>query len=486
MVEPIILKKTLKAYFGYDSFRDGQEETITAALKGQDTLVLLPTGTGKSICYQLTGYLLEGTVVIVSPLLSLMQDQVEQLQLLKEKRVAALNSLLDYSEKEFIIRHLNEYKFLFLSPEMLQNERILAVLKQLKISLFTIDEAHCISQWGMDFRPDYLELGKIRAVLGNPLTMALTATANRQVKEDILACLKLDPLQTTQIVHSVDRKNIALVTITCDKDKKEQLLKQVKKLKKPGIIYFSSKKMADDMADFLRKSLAIRVASYHSDLETADRILLQQQFIYDEIDVICATNAFGMGINKKNIRFVIHYHMPASVEAYLQEIGRCGRDGKPSVAILLYEPGDGYIQVRLQENDLPTEAMLEYVYRKNIVLEGSCSVSQQRLLENYLASKIPLAQAKQQLRARVIRKEEQLRYMITYAETKECKRRVLLHYFEEKLNKTVENCCSNCGIDEEIYEIDEKNLENRAFSSVDSWEKILQEMFSLETFKRQD
>ncbi|MGX7388309.1 RecQ family zinc-binding domain-containing protein [Carnobacterium divergens] len=178
--------------------------------------------------------------------------------------------------------------------------------------------------------------------------------------------------------------------------------------------------------------------------------------------------------------------MPANVEAYLQEIGRCGRDGKPSVAILLYEPGDGYIQVRLQENDLPTEAMLEYVYRKNIVLEGSCSVSQQRLLENYLASKIPLAQAKQQLRARVIRKEEQLRYMITYAETKECKRRVLLHYFEEKLNKTVENCCSNCGIDEEIYEIDEKKLENRAFSSVDSWEKILQEMFSLETFKRQD
>lgn len=156
--------------------------------------------------------------------------------------MAALNSLLDYSEKEFIIRHLNEYKFLFLSPEMLQNERILAALKQLKISLFTIDEAHCISQWGMDFRPDYLELGKIRAVLGNPLTMALTATANRQVKEDILACLKLDPLQTTQIVYSVDRKNIALVTITCDKDKKEQLLKQVKKLKNRELFIFQVKK----------------------------------------------------------------------------------------------------------------------------------------------------------------------------------------------------------------------------------------------------
>lgn len=480
------LEKKMKAgllhHFGYTSFRDGQKETIVATLNQENTLVLLPTGTGKSICYQLSGYLLDGLVVIVSPLLSLMQDQVEQMRQNGEKRVAALTSMLSYEEKSAIFQQFHSLKFLFLSPEMLQQPQVMARLKQVQLALFAIDEAHCISQWGMDFRPDYLALGNCRKELDWPLTMALTATANQRVREDIFATLNLNLEATTQILHSVDRPNIALKTIDCFGNKEELLLEYVEKLEKPGIVYFSSRKMADEAAELIRIKTDISAESYHSQIEPQDRIRLQQQFIHNQIDVVCATNAFGMGINKGNIRFVIHYHMPSSMESYLQEIGRCGRDGAPSLAILLYEKNDVFLQIRLQENDLPTEDMLRYTYKKGSVLPGSCSESQQRLLENFLAMKIPLEIARNQLQNRLFHKTNQLNYMAEYAETTSCKREMMVHYFEEQKTTEIENCCSSCGLDESIY------LQKNPYQMVQkitkeqdrtNWEAKLKKMFNL-------
>lgn len=475
-----IIEEELFEHFGYRQLRSGQYEAISAALSGENTLVLLPTGTGKSICYQLTGYLSEGLVVIVSPLLSLMQDQVEQLRQKGEKKVAALTSLLDYSEKAYIFQQFKELKFLFLSPEMLQQERVLNALKKSTIALFAIDEAHCISQWGMDFRPDYLTLGSVLKELNSPLTMALTATANQRVKDDIFAALQLIPEETTQIIHSVDRPNIALEVVECYKNKNEQLMDYVTKLEKPGIIYFSSRKLADEIAEMIRKMTPYSAESYHSEVESADRIRLQQQFIHNKIDIICATNAFGMGINKPNIRFVIHYHIPSSMESYLQEIGRCGRDGLPSLAVLLYEKSDVYIQMRLQENDLPTESMLEYVYRKGSIVPGSCSESQYRLLESYLNLNIPLHEAKAQLKNRSYQKNAQLKYMTDYAETTSCKRAVMLHYFEESQATKISNCCSNCGIAYEPYLAKEKEPEIAEENKELKWLEKITYLFKLD------
>ena len=473
------IKELLYQRFGYTSFREGQEEAILAALSGDNTLVMLPTGTGKSICYQLTGYCLDGIVLIVSPLLSLMQDQVEQMKMMGEKRVAAINSLMNKREKEWILNHLPQYKFIFLSPEMLQQKYVLKQLKQQEISLLAIDEAHCISQWGMDFRLDYLELGNSRKELGEPLTMALTATATEIVREEILTSLFLDKTKTKQILYSVDRPNIAYSTISCYQDKNEQLLNQINHLTKPGIIYFSSKKKADEVAGWLKRKTGFSVESYHSDIENDDKIKIQQQFIQNEIDIICATSAFGMGINKENIRFVIHYHLPASVEAYLQEVGRSGRDGKPSVAILLFEAGDQFLQLRLQEDGLPTSAMLEYAYRHKKIIEGSCSSTQKQIIENYLLSHVPLEEAKSQIMGRKMQKERQLDYMVHYAQTTECKRAHILHYFNESLLEKPFNCCSSCGLDEECFWSDQEEYLQSKMTKEKNWEKALTKLFLL-------
>lgn len=474
------IKELLGSHFGYTSFREGQEEAILAALSGEDTLVMLPTGTGKSICYQLTGYCLKGIVLIVSPLLSLMQDQVEQLKMFGEKRVAAINSLMDIKEKEWVLNHLNQYKFIFLSPEMLQQPLLLERFKQLEIGLMAIDEAHCISQWGMDFRLDYLELGTIRKTLNYPLTMALTATATETVRQEILDSLLLDKDKTKQIVYSVDRPNIAFSVVACRRNKEKKLLEKIEQLKKPGIIYFSSKKKADEVTAWLKTETPFAVESYHSDIEGDDKIKIQQQFIQNDIDIICATSAFGMGINKENIRFVIHYHLPASMEAYLQEVGRCGRDGRPSIAILLYEPGDQFLQMRLHEDGLPTPAMLNYAYRNGTVFDGSCSTIQQEIIENYLSSKTPLEEAKAQIMSRELQKKRQLDYMVQYAETTSCKRTHILYYFDETRLEKPLNCCSNCGLDESVYSADQDEfLRNKATTFL-NWKKTLNELFLLE------
>src|SRR5699024_11461411 len=311
------IEKILYDKFGYASFRMGQKEAIESVLNKQDTLVMLPTGTGKSLCYQLPAYLSEGTTLIVSPLLSLMQDQVESLRLRGEKNVVALNSLTSYPERRRIFKQINQYKFIYTSPEMLQKNQVIAALRRTNIELFVVDEAHCISHWGTDFRPDYLALANVRKKLGFPTTMALTATATKQVREEIIQFLGLDFEQTHQIIKSVDREEIKFLVEICEGNKSEILTQYVTQLTGPGIIYFTSKKMADNWANKLIIELGIKASSYHSDLEADDKIKIQQQFLHNELQIICTTSAFGMGFDIVDLRFVFHYHILCSRYIYL-------------------------------------------------------------------------------------------------------------------------------------------------------------------------
>ncbi len=384
------IKTILQNHFGYSEFREGQEEIIQSVLKGNDTIAMLPTGSGKSLCYQLPAYSMDGLVLVISPLLSLMQDQVEQIRIRGEKKVAALNSFLDYKTKIQILNRISTFRYVFISPEMLANPAVLEKIKQTKIALFVVDEAHCISQWGPDFRTDYLSLGEVRENLGSPTTLALTATATSTILDDIKDVLRLK--KPICCIYSVDRPNISLVVEKLDSfsDKRERILSYVKKLKNPGVIYFSSKKMTEEMASFLQSNGVNSVAYYHGGMEQEDRILIQQQFLSDQINIICATSAFGMGINKENIRFVLHYHMPSNLESYLQEIGRAGRDGLQSIAILMHAPGDEQLPMQLLENELPLKWQIQEYLEKNHQLhhnfDGSTlglNEAQERYLKYY-------------------------------------------------------------------------------------------------------
>lgn len=445
------IEMILKEKFGHSTFRPGQQEAIESILSGQDTLVMLPTGTGKSLCYQLPAYMENGTTLIVSPLLSLMQDQVENLKLQGEKRVIALNSMTPYSERGRILKHMNQYRFIYTSPEMLQNKEVMKALKRVNIRLFVVDEAHCISHWGTDFRPDYLVLADVRRQLKNPPTMALTATATKRVRQEIIQFLGLEVQKTNQIVQSVDRPEIKYIVEHCIGDKFEKILYYIQNLQAPGIIYFMSKSLADETAQLLREEHQIKAESYHSDIEADDKIKIQQQFLQDEFQIICATSAFGMGFDKKDIRLIIHYHLPASPEMYLQEVGRAGRDGKESLVVLLYQNGDEQIQRRFLEESLPTKEILQYVQKnklKNLLGEDP----RVKLAHYFMKSHQNIDGALETINDRKEIKNKQLNYMLHYVYHKTCKREVLLNYFNETKEKPMEVCCSSCGFnDEELF-----------------------------------
>lgn len=437
------LRSVLKEKFGYDGFRPGQEEAVRSILNEEHSLVMLATGSGKSLCYQLPAYFLDGLVIVVSPLLALMQDQVSSLKMRGEKRVVALTSALTARQKSRIIRQLDQVKFLFLSPEMLQNKNLLAKLQTQRIALFVVDEAHCISQWGIDFRPDYLILGQVRQSLNNPLTLALTATATPQVQEDIIKGLGLNDEPVTRLIHSVNRPNIKFQVQHCQANKDQELLEIVKDLAGPGIVYFSSKKECERLASFLAKESKLNVAYYHGDLAIDDRSKIQAQFNQDQLDLICATNAFGMGIDKANIRYVIHYHMPANIEAYVQEFGRAGRDNKDALSIILYQSGDEKLQTFLNDISLPDENRIKAVYSQQISLDRGQDEDLQ-LIHFYQKQGISQDDLIKLFQDRRWHKEKELNQMLALVESETCRRQMILQHFEEHMLEKPAVCCDLC------------------------------------------
>ncbi|SER14089.1 ATP-dependent DNA helicase RecQ [Gracilibacillus ureilyticus] len=354
------LEDYLERFFGYNTFRTGQKEIIQSVLFRQHTLAVLPTGTGKSICYQLPALLMKGTVLVISPLLSLMTDQIKELKSFGMKDVVAINSMTSKHEKQYSMKNLNKYKLVFTSPEMLQNSFFITQLKKIDLSLFVIDEAHCISQWGYEFRPDYLRLTDVHKELRSPPVLAVTATATPEVQEDIIDLLELR--DCNKYIYPMDKPNLSFVVkkVAEVSEKKKDIVGTLEKYPVPTMIYFSSRKEAENMSAYLQNELAdLKTAYYHGAMDTTDRLLIQQQFMANQLDIICCTSAFGMGINKMDVRLVIHYHAPSQLESFIQEVGRAGRDGKESVSLLYFHETDQHISRHLIESELPDISLIE-------------------------------------------------------------------------------------------------------------------------------
>ena len=329
----------LKQYYGYSSFRDGQEEIIREILNGNDVLTIMPTGGGKSICYQVPALILDGITLVISPLISLMKDQVDNINNLGINS-AYINSSLSNVEINNILDEAarNEIKILYVAPERLESQAFLELISSINISMVAIDEAHCVSQWGHDFRSSYRRISRVISILRNrPIVTAFTATATSEVREDIIKLLELNNPKV--FISGFDRKNLK-ITIEKGVNKKNYILDYINNNRnESGIIYASTRKEVDSLYELLT-SKGLQVEKYHAGLSDEYRKQAQESFIYDKCNIIIATNAFGMGIDKSNVRYVIHYNMPKNIEGYYQEIGRAGRDGEESECIMLFSPGD--------------------------------------------------------------------------------------------------------------------------------------------------
>jgi ATP-dependent DNA helicase RecQ len=488
-----VLEKWLKERLGFDSFRPGQKEVIEDVVAGRNVFAMLPTGSGKTLCYLLSGSIIGGLTLVVSPLLSLMEDQVRQIKLMGEKRVAALNSFLSPAEKRDVLSNLKTLRFLFTSPEMLQLSGVVDALKRNGVNLFVVDEAHCVSQWGYDFRPDYLKLSHIKQELQSPPCLALTATADRRVQEDIIRQLDMPECQTH--IYSVDRPNLAFRVETHSSliSKYSRLASLVNQLEGPGLIYFSSREGTELACELIRRETkgSHRVAFYHAGLENEDRLFIQNQFLNDQLDVICSTNAFGMGLNKPNIRFVIHFHYPQHMNAYVQEVGRAGRDGKPSLALTLISPDDHLIPENMIDRDFPKEEHLiriiarvfekgwssEAFYHETLQLGGSETaarfMSEQSVALDPSDPQSNIAYLKREIEKRKRQKYYDLGMMRTWLQSETCRRKALLTLYDEDLVAEREPCCDICGFDLSFYAVHESSAEKKTSSLLEPWENRL-------------
>ncbi|MBO4656604.1 MAG: ATP-dependent DNA helicase RecQ [Bacteroidales bacterium] len=355
------MEATLKKYWGYDSFRPMQKEIISSALEGRDTLAILPTGGGKSICFQVPAMIREGICIVVSPLISLMKDQVENL-CARGIRAMAVYSGMSYRDIDIALDNAiyGSYKFLYVSPERLRTEIFRVRVAKMKVNYLVVDEAHCISQWGYDFRPDYLKIRDIRAIIPDAPVIALTATATRFVADDIMKQLGFP--ESNLLVSGFERPNLKYV-IREAQNKLGQLLKICNGVEGSGIVYVSKRKSAEDVAQFLA-SQGIDAAAYHAGMNGNVRSDIQQAWKSGAKRIIVATNAFGMGIDKGDVRFVAHYEMPASPEAYFQEAGRAGRDGKQAYALLLWNESDIARLKKTAQAAFPPLDYIKDVYQK--------------------------------------------------------------------------------------------------------------------------
>jgi len=402
-------KVLLKKYYGYDSFREGQEKVISSILEGRDTLAVMPTGAGKSICYQIPALLMKGITLVVSPLISLMKDQVDALDDIGVNSTYINSSLEQHVVQERILMAVSGHvKLLYVAPERLESEYFCNLLKTLNISMIAIDECHCVSQWGHDFRPSYRSIAPLIEKLGGrPVVSAFTATATAEVREDVVRLLGLKEPK----VYSTgfDRKNLFFSVIRGE-NKKDYLMKHLQSCgDQAGIVYAGTRKEVDGIHEMLVKK-GFSAGKYHAGLSEQERSRAQEDFLYDNINIMVATNAFGMGIDKSNVRYVIHYTIPKNMEAYYQEAGRAGRDGEASECILLFGAQDILLQKFLIEQNVATE---------------------ERRLNEY----------------------RRLQEVVDYCHTTKCLRKFILEYFGE--NDAPDNCgsCSVCMDDRELSDI---------------------------------
>ncbi|MGB7049529.1 MAG: ATP-dependent DNA helicase RecQ [Candidatus Cybelea sp.] len=477
------LRAALQENFGFDDFHPGQEDVVSRVLDGEDTLAILATGAGKSLTYQLPALLLEGTTVVVSPLIALMKDQLDMLRERGITDVVALNSTLS-EDQELRARERiasGTLRIVYTTPEKLEDEAFLRLLKSIKVPLFVVDEAHCISQWGHDFRPAYLALGGVIAALGHPTVLALTATATPSVREDILYQLGLE--QVKPIVRGFDRPNLIYEARKADKEAdKLRILSTLftgdDALEGTGIIYTATIKNALDVQRYLRTELGIPAAVYHSKLHKEDRTSVHNLFMDEAIRAVVATNAFGLGIDKPNIRFVLDYDLPGSLEAYTQEAGRAGRDGLDSRCILIYRMSDTRVQNYFLTGKYPDVEEVQRVFGTIEVFGnqsgGVSMVDLRKILQLPLTKlKVILALLKKSGYiehagksayglTEAVRKhrdlilnlanydtkksydQSKLAMMLQYAETVSCRRRFILNYFGEDFDRTNCGACDNC------------------------------------------
>lgn len=352
----------LKKHFGFSRFLDGQEEVIGEIVSGRDGLVVMPTGGGKSLCFQIPALCFPGVTLVISPLIALMKDQVDALQA-RDIAATVINSTLSWPEQKERLDALRrgEYKLVYVAPERFRAESFLNALKGVEISLFAIDEAHCLSQWGHDFRPDYLRLGKALEKIGHPQCVALTATATPVVREDIRQVLKLrEPFER---VSGFSRPNLSLAITQVEKAAhKDERIKAIVSAHRTGIIYCATRKKVDQVSETLA-SWGIKCVSYHGGMSDQERSRMQEMFINRKVDIAVATNAFGMGIDRGDVRFVIHYEIPGSVEAYYQEAGRAGRDGEAAVCELLFNYADTRTQEFFIDGANPSATVIRSIYQ---------------------------------------------------------------------------------------------------------------------------